>query len=443
VPKGDAGIAWASSEPIEHDDVISGAAIPWSTIAHLPGDGVIVTALATPWEHDPSAGPYPDGLGPFDLSSARIREPDAEEPPGRYAVYEMHVYGVLLRVYFGASAPSPSALADAQAVLDTLQPAPVCPAPAAGGYGASLSVAEGSPGDRVDITGPMPFVHEDGSFDTSGDTVMIAWWNAPRDDWPLLSSFATSEPSPAVDGSPLIRLGEGGRGTCSFSIPFVVPHVSPGDYPIVVLQEGGGGSTIEASLDFRVVARTTTTPSVDALGRWTETDEDGTTLHDVDDGFDVTYPSDWVVSERPINDEVCSPFEILTLATYAVRPGGEAVMDAQLPSNGVEDLRSDDILIWLNDAGSACGGTRRPGSGDGFPARPAQFGPVTVCHDFDRLCPSDGTGLVPGIRGWWIAFRDEGRGFYVFVGMGERAFADPARAQLAWDVLDSLRFSPR
>jgi len=27
--------------------------------------------------------------------------------------------------------------------------------------------------------------------------------------------------------------------------------------------------------------------------------------------------------------------------------------------------------------------------------------------------------------------------------MGEGAFEDPARAQLAWDVLDSLRFLPR
>jgi hypothetical protein len=31
----------------------------------------------------------------------------------------------------------------------------------------------------------------------------------------------------------------------------------------------------------------------------------------------------------------------------------------------------------------------------------------------------------------------------VFVGMGEQAYANPARARLAWDVLNSLRFLPR
>jgi hypothetical protein len=50
----------------------------------------------------------------------------------------------------------------------------------------------------------------------------------------------------------LLRLGEGGGDTCSFSVSFTVPDVPPGTYPIVVLQEGGGGSSIEASLAFRV-----------------------------------------------------------------------------------------------------------------------------------------------------------------------------------------------
>jgi hypothetical protein len=200
---------------------------------------------------------------------------------------------------------------------------------------------------------------------------------------------------------------------------------------------------MEASLVFRVLAPDEGTRSVDALGRWSETDGKMTTLHDEDDGFTVTYPSGWSVSDRPINDWVCSPYEILALGTYPLRPGGHAVMDAQLPSNAVEDLGPNDILIWLNDSGSACGGERRAGSGAGFPERPAAFDPVAVCGNGDALCRSDGRNVVPGVRGWWIDFRDGDRGFYVFVGMGERAYADSARAQLAWDVLDSLRFVPR
>jgi hypothetical protein len=179
--------------------------------------------------------------------------------------------------------------------------------------------------------------------------------------------------------------------------------------------------------------------------RWTESDGIRTTLHDEDDLFTVTYPNDWFASDEPINDRVCSPFEILALATYPLRPGGDAVIDAQLPSNAVDDLGPNEILIWVNDSGNACGGTRESGSGEGFPARPDHFQPASVCAAWTRLCPEpEGRELgIPGIRAWWLGFRDEGRGFYAFVGMGERVFADPARAQLAWDVLDSLRFLPR
>ena len=177
--------------------------------------------------------------------------------------------------------------------------------------------------------------------------------------------------------------------------------------------------------------------------RWTETDGITTTLHDEVDLFTVTYPSDWSVPDEPINDWVCSPFEIVTVATYAVEPGGEAVTDFQLPSHAVDGLGPNDILIWVNEAGNACGGKRLSDSGSAFPERPERFGPLNVCGDFDRLCPSDGRDMVPGIRGWWIAFKDAGRAFYVFVGMGEDAFANEARAQQTWDVLDSLRFLPR
>ncbi len=169
--------------------------------------------------------------------------------------------------------------------------------------------------------------------------------------------------------------------------------------------------------------------------RWTETDGERTTLHDEDDLFTVTYPAAWIPSDRPINTWVSSPREILALATYPLRPGGEAVTDFQLPGNAVEDLGPDDILIWVSEAGT----------GDGFPARPEHLEPSEPCDEWSRLCPEP-TGQavgVPGIRAWWLGFRDAGRGIYVFVGMGERAYADPARAQLAWDVLDSLRFGPR
>jgi hypothetical protein len=38
---------------------------------------------------------------------------------------------------------------------------------------------------------------------------MIVWWNASPNDWVYLSSFSDVQPSPAVEASPLLRLGEG------------------------------------------------------------------------------------------------------------------------------------------------------------------------------------------------------------------------------------------
>jgi hypothetical protein len=169
--------------------------------------------------------------------------------------------------------------------------------------------------------------------------------------------------------------------------------------------------------------------------RWSETDGELTTLHDEENLFAATYPADWIASDEPINTWVSSPFEILALATYPLRPGGEAVTDFQLPSNAIADLGPNDILVWVNEAGD----------GAGFPQRPQRFEPSTPCEDWTRLCPEpEGQAWgISDVRGWWLGFADVGRGLYVFVGMGEQAYADPARAQLAWNVLDSLRFLPR
>jgi hypothetical protein len=259
VSEGDATVAWASNVSFDERDLtLRAPAIPPWTISSLPPDGIVVTALATPWAFDPAAGPFPPGsLDPFDLSAAHVRGPDAEEPPGDYSVYELqhHDY-VLIRVYFGVTEPSAALVAQAQEALDHLEVPPVCPVPAEGPFGAEADPTQGTPGDQVELTGPMPFQHEDGSFDTSGDTTIIAWWNADPEDWVELVSFSTGPlPSPAGQG-PLLRLGEGGRDACSFTIPFEVPDVPPGDYSIVLLQEGGTGSeagaTLEASLTFRV-----------------------------------------------------------------------------------------------------------------------------------------------------------------------------------------------
>jgi Tol biopolymer transport system component len=247
---GDATFAWASTIPFEPEH--EATAIPVNTITALPPDGIVVTALAVMSGYDLSLGPFPFDVSGLSLTDAERRGPTAEEPRGEYAVLEIDAEPVLIRVFFGTPLPSGNLIERAQRVLDTLQLPPICPAPAEGGYGAALSADDGMPGDLVTVSGPMPFQREDGSYDTSGDTRMIVWWNASSDTWPYLSSFSEVEPSPAVEGSPLLRLGEAGGNVCAFSVPFRVPDVPPGTYPLVVLQEGGGSSALEASLVFHV-----------------------------------------------------------------------------------------------------------------------------------------------------------------------------------------------
>jgi hypothetical protein len=260
VEEGSATSAWASNVAFDERDLVPNApAIPPWTIMSLPPNGVVVTALATPWSYDPAAGPFPPGgLGPFALSTARVRGPEAEEPPGNYAIYEIGGPYVVIRVYFGGPEPSRALLDQAQATLDALAIPPVCPMPAEGPLGADVVPSSGVPGDRVVVTGPMPFQHEDGSYDTGSEhTRMIAWWNADPSDWEQLVSFGTGPlPDPAGPG-PLLRMGDDGENQCSFSIPLEIRDVPPGDYSILVLQEGGSGTeagaTLEAAVTFRVI----------------------------------------------------------------------------------------------------------------------------------------------------------------------------------------------
>jgi hypothetical protein len=243
-------VVWASTIPFESEH--EAIAIPANTIEVLPPDGIVVTVLTVMSNYDPSLGPFPFDISGLSLAVTRLRGPTAEEPPGDYAIAEIVAEPALIRVYFGTPSPSERLIERAQAQLDTLQLPPICPAPAEGGYGAELSTDRGAPGDHVTVSGPMPFQRQDGSYDSSGQTRMTVWWNASPQDWAYLSSFSQVQPSPAVGGSPLLRLGEDGGNVCSFGVTFTVPDVPPGDYPIVVLQEGDNSSTLEASLVLHV-----------------------------------------------------------------------------------------------------------------------------------------------------------------------------------------------
>jgi hypothetical protein len=152
----------------------------------------------------------------------------------------------LVRVYFGSPNPSAELIAKAQAELDTLQLPPTCTVGGEGSYSVSASATQAVPGDAITLSGRVPFQHEDGSYDELGTGQMVGWWNVMPSDWTNLVSGSPS-PSPAVGGQAIAQLGIAPMISCEFSIPFTIPDVPPGDYPVLVLQEGGGGAALEGS----------------------------------------------------------------------------------------------------------------------------------------------------------------------------------------------------
>ena len=245
--------AWASTIPILNEDVQLRAAIPPSTIAQLPQDGIVVTVEVVPSAFKDDSVPFPYADLSFDLATATPRGPEAEEPSGDYSVLQMEDAdaATLVRVYFGSPDPSPELVDRAQSELDTLQLPPTCTAGGPGSYAISVSSTTATPGDVLTLTGNVPFQREDGSFEESGNGRMVAWWNADPKDWPYLTSELPT-PSPAVGGQGILELGQASMDTCMFSIPFTVPESAPGAYPVVVLQEGGGGAALEGSVTVHV-----------------------------------------------------------------------------------------------------------------------------------------------------------------------------------------------
>ena len=241
--------AWASTIPISQDDDQLRAAIPPTTITQLPPDGIVVTVEVVPASYKDTSVPFPYADLTFDLSKAAQRGPEAEEPPGNYTVLQMNDQdaATLVRVYFGSPNPTAALIAKAQAELDTLQLPPTCWVQGEGSYVVSASATHPAPGGEVTLSGRVPFQHEDGSYNESGTGQMVAWWNVAPDDWTKLVAGSPS-PSPAVAGQNIVQLGNAPMNACTFAIPFTVPDVPPGDYPVLVLQEGGGGAALEGDV---------------------------------------------------------------------------------------------------------------------------------------------------------------------------------------------------
>lgn len=228
---GDGSTAWASNIAFDPSDLeLRAPAIPPATIEQLPTDGIVLTALVVTHENEALNGPWPPGsLERPDLSDATVRGPQAEEPPGDYAVYQIDGYASI-RVFFGSPDPTPEAVAAAQAELDTLEVPPTCPVPTDGSFPDTmrLSTGQGAPGSSVTVTSVIPYQLPDNSYDRKADTVIELWWDANPGDWVQLFADPGSVPG--------TLLGSGGTGSCFLSVTITIPpDAPPGDHQIVAL----------------------------------------------------------------------------------------------------------------------------------------------------------------------------------------------------------------
>lgn len=264
------------------------------------------------------------------------------------------------------------------------------------------------------------------------------WAGFPRDGVAL--ALQPFEPFGLAFGGPvtpfpltpnLLRQSGAVRGGPSES--YVSVRIPGADYPVAIVRRWVGPDASAA--DVEALDRMLASLQVRSGDRWTETDGGLTTLHDEKDNYIVTYPSDWIVADENLTPWLGSPWEILSLGTFPLRVSedpedGLRIWDAPVAPAALADMTSDDVFVSLQEAGLA-------GFGDRY-RRPANFGPRGCDESILGCAPREDPFNVP-FDAWWIPFEDAGRGFYLFVAIGDDV--TPELHHQAWAVADSLGFT--
>ena len=115
-------------------------------------------------------------------------------------------------------------------------PPPDCPPVSEGGNRIELSQISGTPGSRVEVSGPTPLYAEDGSYRGPFGEIQL-WWNANPDEW---ESVLPGGEEPVSDRpGDVVLLGTAQLAdTCTFRTTFTVPDSPPGSYLIVPVNFG-------------------------------------------------------------------------------------------------------------------------------------------------------------------------------------------------------------
>jgi hypothetical protein len=140
-------------------------------------------------------------------------------------------------------------------------------------------------------------------------------------------------------------------------------------------------------------------------------------------GVRVTLPSGWRVAREAVSPKLFDPREILSVGTFPLR---YRPSDCEAFAGGAQqDLGPSDAFLTIQEGGAPI---------ESITSRPKRFRATDMARARAIDCP--GTDA----RMYRLRFRDAGRSFLVYLGLGSST-PHVARTQ-ALDILNSLRFDP-
>jgi hypothetical protein len=231
------------TRPIEPKNVLAagswafprgGVCAPFAALRDLPPDGAFFWVIEyhgpqTLEDFMPRPRPFDlgDKVGHYDCSGIhptyRVRFRDEDR------FFQVHVA-------FGPNAPDSLV----QEVIDALDSLEVNACDVADdGYAPSLAPRSGPAGSRATASGELPGGEgQEGGFPGDPTTYVEAWWNLDPAEW--ASALPGGEEPVAGGPGPVMRLGRvnDAATSCTYEIPFTVPDVPVGEYPLVIISGG-------------------------------------------------------------------------------------------------------------------------------------------------------------------------------------------------------------
>jgi hypothetical protein len=146
-------------------------------------------------------------------------------------------------------------------------------------------------------------------------------------------------------------------------------------------------------------------------------------------GYTVSLPAGWHLAKQSLSPTLVDPKEILFAATFRIGRGHELCQAlARIPP--------DRAIVTLQER------ARAARDDPTFPSRPASFEPdprLPGKSEWPYCLRGYKEPPIPMLD-YWFGFRDAGRAFHVFVGIGKEAPQDLRRE--AFGILDRLRVDP-